>query len=442
MKKIITMILAAIMILSLAACAGEKSAQIVSEVINGLYDVDGETDADATEESVEDETEEQTEFVAEEQSDKVTLDGMSSDGLLDSSDMFTERDLTQSADTSDAEQIALTDGEDAVITSAGVYVLSGSAENFTLTVNASKDDKVQIVLDGVSITNDDAPCIYVKCADKVFVTTTGSDNYLSVTGKFSSDGTTNTDAVIFSKDDLVLNGVGTLTVKSTDNGITSKDDLKITGGTLTVVCESDALEVNDSIRIADGDITIRSNKDGLHAENGDDDSLGYVYICGGTLNVTASDDAIHAVSVVQIDAGDLTLTGAECIEGTYIQINGGSIDITASDDGINGARKSSAYTAAVEINGGYIKIAMGQGDTDGIDSNGNLFINGGTLNITAQSPFDYDGTAQHNGGTIIVNGTETDTVTNQMMGGGMGGVPGGMQGGMPNGMQGGPGGRG
>ena len=64
---------------------------------------------------------------------------------------------------------------------------------------------------------------------------------------------------------------------------------------------------------------------------------------------------------------------------------------------------------------------MGSGDTDAVDSNGNLIITGGTLDITAQSPFDYDGVCQKTGGTLIVNGTETDTISNQMMGGGMGG---------------------
>ena len=67
---------------------------------------------------------------------------------------------------------------------------------------------------------------------------------------------------------------------------------------------------------------------------------------------------------------------------------------------------------------------MGQGDTDGIDSNGDLYINGGTIDVTCNSPFDYDGKAEYNGGTLIVNGTKTDTITNQMMGGGMrGGNP-------------------
>ena len=67
---------------------------------------------------------------------------------------------------------------------------------------------------------------------------------------------------------------------------------------------------------------------------------------------------------------------------------------------------------------------MGQGDTDGIDANGNIYINGGTISITANSAFDYDGTAEKKGGTIIVNGSELNTITNQMMGGGM---KGGMQ---------------
>ena len=68
---------------------------------------------------------------------------------------------------------------------------------------------------------------------------------------------------------------------------------------------------------------------------------------------------------------------------------------------------------------------MSQGDTDGIDSNGDLYINGGTVDVTAQFPFDYDGTAEHNGGTIIVNGEETDEITNQFGGGGPGGFGGG-----------------
>ena len=360
------------------------------------------------------------------QNAEITNANVTSTGKIDATDLFSKRDLTQTADLSSAETITLSDGQNVNITKEGVYVLSGSAKNVTVTVDAADDAKVQIVLDGVSITNTDSPAIYVKNADKVFVTTQG-DNSLSVTGSFTADGNTNTDAVIFSKDDLVLNGTGTLTISSTDNGISCKDDLKITGGTINIDCTADAIEANDSISIAGGTITIATKKDGLHAEDSDDNTKGTIYICGGALNINASDDAIHAETVVQIDDGTFDLTAAEGIEATYVQINGGTINISASDDGINAAHKSDAYEVAVEITGGSITIKMGQGDTDGIDSNGNLYISGGTIDVTGQSPFDYDGQATHTGGTLIVNGTETNEITNQMMGGGM---RGGMQGGM------------
>ena len=345
--------------------------------------------------------------------------------IYTSDELFSNRDMKQSADLSEAVYLVVEDGKDITIDTEGVYVISGNAKDATVIVDAADEDKVQLVLDGVTITNTDFPCIYVKNADKVFVTTTESENSLSVTGKFTTDGDVNTDAAIFSKDDLVLNGLGSLTVSSTDNGITSKDDLKVTGGTISINCTSDALEANDSIRIAGGDITIVSKKDGLHAEYDEDNSVGYIYICGGTLNITASDDAIHATTVVQIDDGEIRVIAREGIEGTYVQINGGNISISATDDGINAGRKSTAYAVTIEINGGYTTIKMGSGDTDAVDSNGNLYVNGGTINITANSSFDYDGTAKYTGGTIIVNGVTTNAITNQMMGGGQGGNFGG-----------------
>ena len=362
----------------------------------------------------------QTETKAAESSNIISTANVKSGGKLDTTDMFTERDLTQTADLSGAENITLTDGQNVSITKEGVYVLSGSAENVTVTVDAADDAKVQLVLDGVSVTNDDSPVIYVKNADKVFVTSTG-ENSLSVTGSFTADDTTNTDAVIFSKDDLVLNGTGSLSISSTDNGISCKDDLKITGGTISVECASDALEANESIAVAGGNIRIVSKKDGLHAENDEDDTTGYIYIGGGTVAIRCGDDAIHATSVVQVDGGDLTISAAEGIEATYVQLNGGTVSITSSDDGINAAQKSSAYRATVEINGGDIAIVMGAGDTDGVDSNGDIIVTGGTISVSGNSTFDYDGTAQYTGGTILANGQQIDYIPNQMMGGGMGG---------------------
>ena len=356
--------------------------------------------------------------------------------IYDQSELFSDRDLQQTADLTEAVTYAVADGQDITITEAGIYVLTGQAKDVTVYVAADKEDKVQLVLDGLAITNGDAPAIYVKSADKVFVTTAG-DSALAVTGAFLSDGDTHTDGVIFSKSDLVLNGTATLTVTSSENGIVGKDDLKITGGTYLVSAQSKTIEANDSIRIADGVFELTAGTDGLHAENDDDDTTGYIYLGGGTFTIQAGDDGLHATAVIQVDDGQLTIAAAEGIEATYVQLNGGTIAISSWDDGINAAQKSKAYRATVEINGGDITIAMGAGDTDGVDSNGDILINGGTVSVTGNSTFDYDGTGTITGGTVIVNGQQVTTLPNQMMGG-RGGFGGGWGG---NGGFGGPGGR-
>ena len=363
-----------------------------------------------------------------------TVKKTSSDSL-NADELFTERDLIQSPDLSGAKELTLKSGSNITISEAGVYRITGSAENATIIINAGDEDKVQIVLDGVSIENSDFPCVYVKNADKVFITLTG-DNLLSVTGKFTSDTDTDakTDGVIFSKDDITLNGIGSLTISSSDNGIVSKDDLKITGGTYNITAASKAIEANDSIRISDGSFTIKAGTDGLHTENEDDGALGYIFIGGGSFTMSAGDDGIHAVSLVQIDGGSFEINAAECIEGTYIRINDGKLNLSSWDDGINAANKSSAFTPTVEINGGEINITMSAGDTDGIDSNGNIIINGGTISVSGNSTFDYDGTAEFNGGTIYVNGQQVTEIPNQMMGGGRGGM--GMGGGRMGGRRG------
>lgn len=337
-----------------------------------------------------------------------------------SADLFTDRDLAQTADLSEAEYITVTDGQDIRITEAGVYVLSGTAANATVYVEAADDAKVQLVLQGLQMTNTDFPCIYVVSADKVFITT-AADSSLAVTGSFRADGSTNTDGVIFSKQDLTMNGTAVLTITSTENGVVCKDDLKITGGTYVITANSKAFEANDSIRVAGGTFTLRAGTDGLHAENSDDNSKGYVWIGGGSLNIISGDDGIHATSTVQIDDGEITISAAEGIEGTYVQVNGGTVNIAASDDGINAGQKTNGVEVAIEFNGGTVNVAMGAGDTDGIDSNGNLYINGGVISVTGNSTFDYDGTVSFTGGTVYINGQQTSSIPNQMMGGGRGG---------------------
>ncbi len=287
-----------------------------------------------------------------------------------SDEWYSDRDMEQSPDTSGAQTIEVTDGQTLSITEEGTYILQGTASDCTVLVNAP-EAKVQLILDNVTVTNTSSPVIYVLDADKCFVTTAeGSENALTVSGTFTEDteNDVKTDAVIFSKSDLTLNGKGTLTISSTDNGITSKDELTVTGGTYNITASGKGLESNDSTAICDGTFTIDA-KEGM--------------------------------------------------ESTYVRIDGGTFEISASDDGINAAANSDKNEVQVEINGGTLSIKMGAGDTDGIDSNGDLTINGGNISIECNSPFDYDGTGELNGGTVVVNGEEVTELTNQF-GGGMG----------------------
>ncbi len=345
-------------------------------------------------------------------------------------DLFTDRDLSQTPDLSEAAAVTVADGDTVTLTEAGVYVLSGSAKEAQVVVDAGDEDKVQLVLDGLSIVNADKPCILVKNADKVFLTSAeGRENSLTVSGVFSGDE----DAVIFSRDDLVLNGLGTVTVISSRDGIRTNDDLKLTGGAWNISASDTALKAHDSICTYDGVYVLEAGSDGLHAEDNDDDTAGSIVIEGGSFTIRAGDDGVHATTSLTVNGGNLTVSAAEGMEATQVIINSGVIGISASDDGINAGRKSKALSVKIEINGGELAIVMGAGDTDGIDSNGDLIITGGTIDVTGQSPFDYDGSCTYTGGTLIVNGQETDTVTNQMMGGGFGGQPGGMHGGQSGG---------
>ena len=375
----------------------------------------------------------------------LTLPIFAAGASAESSELFSARDLSASYDeevfsitlsgntaSTDSDHVTVSGGT-VTVNGPGTYLVSGTLANGGIVVNADKQDKVQLVLNDVSISSDTGAAIYVAQADKVFVTLAeGTSSTLTNGGRFAQDADGEIDAVIYAKDDLTLNGSGSLTINSpAGHGIVGKDDVTVTGGSYAITSADSAMTANDTLAVAGGSFQITTNKDGLHSENSDDDTLGAIYITGGSFVIRAGDDAVHAESLLQIDGGSLDITAAEGLEATYIHINDGQINISATDDGVNAARKSSAYTPTVEISGGTLTVTMGPGDTDGIDSNGNLIITGGTVNVTAASAFDYDGTASFTGGTVIINGQQVDTLPNQMMGGrgGMMGGRGGTMGG-------------
>lgn len=242
---------------------------------------------------------------------------------LNIGEMFTDRDKETGYDTADSAVLTLDgaeircdsdsveiDGAAATIRAAGTYILTGQLDNGQIIVDAGKSDKVQLVLDGAAVNCDTSAAIYVRQADKVFITlAAGSENTLSNTGDFAAIDDNNIDGVLFSKDDLTINGSGSLTINAAcGHGVVSKDDLVITGGTYTIQSAGHGLSGKDSVRILDGIFVINSGKDGVHAENKDDDSLGYIYIAGGTYSITAQGDGFDAATVLQADDGSFTIT--------------------------------------------------------------------------------------------------------------------------------------
>lgn len=175
----------------------------------------------------------------------------------DTSDMFSDRDKEVGYDESESVTISLADNSsscelDAVsitentitIKDEGTYILSGSLSDGMVIVEAEDTDKVQIVLNGVSISNNQSAALYVRSADKVFVTTaSGTENILEHNGSsYTAIDENNIDAAIFSKSDLTLNGEGTLTVTAQEgHGIVSKDDLVLTSGTYVITSASHGL---------------------------------------------------------------------------------------------------------------------------------------------------------------------------------------------------------
>ena len=333
-----------------AGTAGENSPD-TSDIANGENAGSaGDNNTDSTDAADAKNTSVKAEMTVEEMQAAV-------DDAMSEADMFSKRDLTGTNDESEAVKITLSGKtatcdstsvqvEDGVVTikSAGVYILSGTLADGTIVVDAGDDDKVQLVLDGVSITAADYAAIYAKNADKVFVTLAeGAENSLTVSGNYVQTDDNNVDAVIFAKCDLTLNGVGSLTVKdTTGHGIVSKDDLVVTGGTYIIDSQDHCLNGKDSVRIADGTFNLSCDEDGIHAGN-DDQQDGYVYIEGGDINILVGDDAIHAEGLLIITGGDIDISRSyEGIEGYKILVSGGDIDVVSSDDGFNAAGGSSS----------------------------------------------------------------------------------------------------
>ena len=203
------------------------------------------------------------------------------------------------------------------ISKEGCYLTSGELEDGQIIVDAGDSDKVQLVLDNASIHCSTGSAILVRNADNVKVTLAAdSENELSDGTEYQTDDD-NPDAALFSKDDLVINGSGSLTVQGNyKHGIAGNDDLVITGGRLTVNSLSHALRGKDSVAILDGTFVLTSQKDGIQASNTEDSTKGWVQIDGGNFTIQSSGAGIQAETNLSIYDGSFTITsGGGAVNG-------------------------------------------------------------------------------------------------------------------------------
>lgn len=219
---------------------------------------------------------------------------------------------------------AKADGSTITITEEGVYVVSGTLEDGQIIVDASDSDKVQIVLDGVHINCETNAAIYVREADKVFITLAeNSSNTLGGGNEYTQIDDNTVDGVIFSKSDLVCNGTGSLTIEADyKHGIVSKDDLVITGGTYKIATADNGITAKDQIKILDGSFDIDAANSAVKAKNTDDTELGNIYIAGGIFTIEAEQDGFHATGSIVVDDGTITVNSGD--DGSAI-VTGGTL---------------------------------------------------------------------------------------------------------------------
>lgn len=322
---------------------------------------------------------------------------------------FKSTDLDDSWRAEGSESINLDASYGVVTVSAGgTYVLSGSLQDGRLLIDSPDDEPVRLVLNGADIFSEDGPAIYVKNAKKlVLILAEGTINSISDGSTYSSvaNDENKPNAAVFSMDDLTIIGDGTLSVQANyNNGIYSKDKLKIGGGIITVKAEDDALVGRDCVLISGGKIDLISGDEGIKTTNNDVDK-GFIQITGGSVKIVSSGNSVDAESVIKFDGGAVDITsgggyteygkdtdgGMKGLKSDLgIVITGGTISLNSADDAIHS-------NASVAVDGGDITISTGD---DAIHADEHVSITGGNIKIN-NSHEGIEGAAVHIGGAAL-----------------------------------------
>lgn len=385
----------------------------------------------------------------------------------DFENIFSTRDYNEEEmyDVYNIDLSSLASNDVVTISSKATYIFTGESTNVKIEVDT--DAKNQIILNNVTMSSDNDALIHIIKSDKTFITLIGT-NELSTTMQEEVDGV---DAAIFAKDNITINGNGSLDIYSSLDGIAAKDDLTITNGIINIETVAHAINVNEELAITNASISIVTNGGQEEApyQTSEDSNTSnirpgfktsvlssdevwgckgikcdeLIYIKDGTINIDSYDDAIHSELYVIIDDADIYIkSGDDAIHSSvYLEINGGTIDIDycyegleaqrvvvndgvinidSYDDGINatGSNEGDIY---IYIHGGEICITIIEisksPEADGLDSNGDILITGGTTLIhgttnTKDTPLDFDGVGQITGGTFLTSGSYSATCQN------------------------------
>lgn len=309
--------------------------------------------------------------------------------LVSVTDIVTDRDLEGTWEEDGATKISLSDdgcavdgagavadGTTVTITAGGTYVLMGQMSAGQVVANAD-GEKVQLVLDGASVTSTDSAAILVRAAKKVWLTLAdGTRNKIATSGSFAEDDEYSIDGAVWCKSDLTINGTGALTVSSAEgHGIVCKDELALVSGDVEVEAARHAVQAQDTACVVAGTWSLTAGTDGIHCGDDDDAEKGSVLIVGGTVSIDAASDGVDAANVLEVDGGEVTVSTGddglhseralqvdggtvtvtksyEGLEGSTVTVNGGVIDVTSSDDGVNAAGDPTGDSSAEATDAG------------------------------------------------------------------------------------------